>query len=648
MRLLGRLVGASTAVVLAIASTGCGSTPAPVTQTAVASPSPAAPSSGAPSSGVQPASLTPSEMSLELPREADPVTILGISGTHVLVQGDDRYRISHDSGRTWATAAFPCANADGCDQYSASIGRVADGVVINESSHARRLDAYSLVTNAGVGTSYPVPSSERVVDMTGGRVLLADAVSSATTVRSMLDDTVRDVAVPTGSAVQKLLADGSVLASTNGAGTSWQRIAPDGSTTTVATFERGTGEVLVSGDFASFRISYPKAPRYCVVNVRTAARSCRPGSARNEQQYALSDEGLLVTRYRNGSTQLLWLALANGALAEPKLVGTLKAWDFEEKYGVEGATPMVATWTDSATSLWRPAGDGMTRLALDWATRPVFPDSLALGSATVVGTVETHSTELTWTRSLDAKDIGAQKPLGAAGRIAASGSRIALAEGDTGRIRFFDAGRLVGTAGQPEATAGYTLSGSHLLARPACRSAVPAADDDCEQLATLYTATGEIVKTPRFTEDISGEFRVVRGGDGSISSRTLEVSSFAKPGPSFTVQLPDAGADGTYTDVRLWGDWIGATQHLADGTRHPVVVNFRTAQALVSPDNAELRDLGDSIAVSAQADPRMLVVWQFTTGATLQLTASSVTVAVDGTRVAYTRGSRLVVADFAG
>lgn len=647
MKLFGKLAGVGTTVVIASVSAGCLSAPAPPVATATAPASPTSPATSA--SRTQPGSITPTEASVTLPREADPVTILGISGTHVLVQGYDRYRISHDSGRTWAIAEFPCANADGCDPSSASIGRVADGVVINESSHAGRLDAYSLVTNAGVGTSYAVPPSERVVDKTGGRVLLADAVTSATTVRSLLDGTVRDVAVPTGSAVQKLLADGSVLASTSGTGTSWQRIAPDGATTTVATFERGTGEVLVSGDVALFRISYPAAPRYCVVDVLTAARSCQPGSDRDEQLYALSDKGLLVTRYRNGVTQLLWLALADGALAKPKLVGTLEAWNFEQAYGVEDATPMVATWTDSTTSLWRPEGTGVTRLALDWATRPVFPDSLALGSATVVGTVETHSTKLTWARPLDAKGIGTQKRLGAAGRIAASGSRIALAEGDTGRIRFFNAGRLVGTAGQPEATGGYTFSGAHLLARPACRSAVPAEDDDCEQRATLYTATGKIVKTPRFTEDISGEFQVVRGGDGSISSRTLEVSNFVRPGePSFTVQLPDAGAGGTYTDVRLWGDWIGATQHLADGTMHPVVVNFRTARVLVSVDNAQLRNLGDGIAVGAQADPKMLVVWRFTTGATLQLAASSTAVAVDGTRVAYTRSNSLVVADFAG
>jgi hypothetical protein len=115
-----------------------------------------------------------------------------------------------------------------------------------------------------------------------------------------------------------------------------------------------------------------------------------------------------------------------------------------------------------------------------------------------------------------------------------------------------------------------------------------------------------------------------------------------------TLDLPDPGADGYYTDVRLTGDWIGATQHRADGTMHPVVANCRTNAVQVGTDDARFLGLGDGIVVSALAHTTTLQVSELATGTTQTLAASSTIVAMDGTRVAYTTDSQVAIADFAG
>jgi hypothetical protein len=67
----------------------------------------------------------------------------------------------------------------------------------------------------------------------------------------------------------------------------------------------------------------------------------------------------------------------------------------------------------------------------------------------------------------------------------------------------------------------------------------------------------------------------------------------------------------------------------------------------VGTQAARLLELGDGIAVGALTHTTTLQVWEFTTGATQTLAGSSTVVAVDGTRLAYTTGGELAVADFA-
>jgi hypothetical protein len=345
---------------------------------------------------------------------------------------------------------------------------------------------------------------------------------------------------------------------------------------------------------------------------------------------------------------LFWLRYSDGTLRRPAEFASVTAWNFDRPYGVTGAAPVVATHTADATYLLRPRGAGAARVRLDWARRPTYPHELALGTSTILGAVDTPGHGLTWTRSLDDGRIGPQRRLGPDGQVAADGTLAALAEADTGRLRFYRSLEPVATARAPEGGAGYSMSGGHLLLRPGCRVLPPSEDDDCESSAALWDATGRSVATPRFTEDLWGDLRVARGGDGSIRSRVLTVSAIAATAGSttWTVELPEPGEDGYYTGVRLAGDWVGATAHRAGGGPRPVLADYRGSAVKVGTADAVLLGIGDGLAVS-RLPGGTLQVWDLATDTTWTVAASSDVVAVAGTRLAYLAGGDLVVADFA-
>jgi hypothetical protein len=213
----------------------------------------------------------------------------------------------------------------------------------------------------------------------------------------------------------------------------------------------------------------------------------------------------------------------------------------------------------------------------------------------------------------------------------------------------YTAGKLVKTFSGSEETSGLTFAGSYLLGRPSCRKAPLQTDDDCDAPARLYTRSGTSLAVPVGTEDAHGSLLVYRGGDHTVSSTTFVVRNFrdATVAP-ITITLPSPGAGGYYTDVRIRGDWIGATQHLANGTVYPVLANYRTSTVTVGTTSGRLLELGSGIVVSALAHSTTLQVWQPATGATATIKAASSVVAVDGTRVVYVQSGRLVVARFAG
>lgn len=641
------------AVALLLVASAAGCTVEPV-----ASPSASSPSSpvGTPAPPAAPPATTPTVVRAKLPTETMPVRVLAISGEHVLVQGElgvgqSTYRISHDAGRTWAETPFPCANPDGCSVVPPGgdrIGRAVGGVVVGFSHQVNRLNAFSLIDGAEVGTAYTLAAADSVYDLAGGRALLMDSVTGEFTVHSLLDGTDHVLAAPGGSAY-RLLDDGSVLTSDSGSGTTWIRIAPDGSTTPVLGTTRGTGDVLITGEVAWFLIGGGggKPPRICAVNIAAGVTSCQHGVTTWDRVYGVGSTGAVIQGYVRGTVTLSWLGYADGRVAKPVKLELAKVWDPGWPYSAENAAPLVSNRATAATTLVRPQGTGVTTLELDWATRPVLPSQLALGSDTLLGSGRTHSSRLSWTRSLSATQLGTQRRLGDDGDIAASGSRWTLFTGGT--IRLYAGGRPVGSFDAPMEGSSLTFAGKYLFARPWCRTKPLQTDEDCDPSEMLYSSTGKRLAIPAATEDAHGDLLVSRGGDGRVSSPTFIVTDFRDTGVApITVNLPDPGTDGYYADVRLVGDWIGATQHLADGSVHPVLANFRTSRILVGTENARFLALGDGIAVSVLARATTLQVWEFATGATQTLAASSTVVAVDGRRLAYTTGSEVAVADFGG
>ena len=615
--------------------------------------SPTSPVATSPSPSAPPAT-TPKVVRAKLPTESMPVRVLAISGEHILVQGDliegpARHLISHDSGRTWADAAFPCADVEGCDVVTPGndqVGRAVDGIVIGYTYSARQLQAYSLVDNTPVGSPLTMAQADSVYDLAGGFALLYNSLTNVYTVRSLLDGTEHVMPQPDGAS-HRLFDDGSVLTSTDGAGTTWVRVAVDGTTTPVYSSAAGTGNVFVNGDIVWLQFSGRKAARLCMVDVVSTAGSCHVGVTKLDVLRAVGSTGALVSAYLGGEVRQYWFALTDGKLARLKPLGALKEWYPGGTYSAEKAAPLLSTWTSSATSLVRPGSTGTTTLPLDWAVRPVLPDQLALGSDTLLGTFATHSNSLSWTRPISTTGLGAQRRLAGHGQIAASGTRWALFTAD--RIRLYSSGSLVRSFAAATQGSSLTFAGDSLFTRPACRKAPLGTDEDCDSPETLYTSTGKRISVPPATEDANRNLLISRGGDTTVSSTTLLITDFHDPNlPPITLNLPNPGTDGYYTDIRLTGNWIATTQHLADGTMHPVVANYRTNTIHVNTANARFLALGDDIVVSALAHTTTLQVWELTTGTTQTLAASSTIVAMDGARVAYTTDSQVAIADFAG
>lgn len=655
MRLSGKLGACCATLVMIVSTLGCTQGPlGSPTPTTSASPIPTASSTPSPSRTATP--TAPIVVQARLATESMPVRILAMSGEHVLVQGDliagpAIYRISHDSGRTWADASFPCADVDGCDVVppgSNRVGRTVGGVVTAYAQKAGRLDAYSLPDNAPVGSPYSLRFGEDVYDMAGGLALLLNSVTGAYSVHSLLDGTDRAVVLPQGSA-HRLFDDGSVLVSQTGAGKTWLRVAPDGSTATVFASARGTGDVFVNGNVVWLQFSGGRKPQeYCTADVVTGATSCRTGVTVFDHVYGIGSTGAVIAGFANKRVVRYWLPY-DGRLGAPRTLASMNAWDPGWPYSAEAATPVVAAWTRTASTLVRPAAAGVQVLPLAWAIRAVLPNSLGLGADAVVGSFASHSRSLSWARSLSATAIGNQRRLGGTGDVAASGALWALHR-LSGGLEVWKNGRVVNTLKGFDETSGLAFAGSALLGRPLCRQAPLDSDDDCEGSAVLAeTGTGRPISVPAWAEDAHDSLLVYRGGDHTVSSTTFVVIDYrdATVAP-ITLDLPDPDTGGYYTDVRIRGDWIGATQHLPDGTMHPVLADFRTARVQIGAENARLLGLGDGIAVSALAHTTTVQVWEFTTGATQTLAAASTVVAVDGTRLAYTSDGALVVADFAG
>jgi len=581
------------------------------------------------------------DLVVKLPTEPQPMIPLAVSGSHVLVQGNNRFMISHDAGKTWTTAAFPIAGEDSPDIETADsrVGRVANGVVAY-SSKLERLSAYSLVTNTVVGDPYLPSAGQSVIDKVGGLVLLQTWPTNEFSVHSLLDGTDRPVSVPEGSIVN-LLPDGSLL-TRSGAATDWYHQHVDGTTAKVLTISPGTGDFKLSGALLAFPQGTAEV---CLLKIDSATKSCRKAHGKHEGIAALSSAGLLTRVF--GKWTFYWYPLANGKLGSAKKVTVDPGiGGFYGQLSAENSPVYVASPTKPLSTLTVFQANGkLTSLRPTWAKRAINPETLALTPTAVLGGNDSESHTYPWVRSLASGKIGAARRLAGTYQVAASGARWATS-GE--KLRIFDQGRLMATT-VPSESNGLQFSGPYLLARPACREAPLVTDDDCNVPAVLRTAAGQLITVPAATEDIFGELMVARTGDTTVASRTLTVTNFRQPNqPTYDLQLPEVGAEGYFTDVRLWGDWVAATLWPGTGAlQYPVVVNYRTGETLTSPVNARLLALGDGVTVSVLPFTGNIQIWDFAHATIRTVPASAAAVGLNGARLAYLDSGKLVITNLA-
>jgi hypothetical protein len=590
------------------------------------------------------------DLSTPLPNEPVLLSPVAVSGSHILVQAGNTFRLSHDGGKTWSASAFPCPLAAGCPTNpvdASTVGRIASGVMIMHTDSLSRLEAYSLATNTAVGIPYTIPNGSDVADLVGAFALLHDYLANTYTIHSLADGSDRGVTLPSTSSYPSLLDDGSLLVTQ---GSSWYRLRADGSLTKVYA-TTASGERHTSGKWASYTTTKVSKPltTHCLINLDTATHSCRTSLGRYEHVVSMGSAGILTEI--KGNARFYWYPFQNGKVGAARVVKFAigKGGYYRQVSSEDGPVIVGNTTSPNSILMLLKSSGKVSYLKLSWAHVPVLPSSLALTKTSVLGWFDTDFNTFSWVRNASTS-LGAQKRLSAVGAVAASGSRWAVSSTEKDRVRFYDGGRLTKVATGISESSNLILSGPHLLARPLCREAPLVTDDDCSVPASLRRVDGTRLSVPATTEDIFGELMVVRTGDGTIFSRTVKVSNYVDPTQaSHTVQLPDPGTGGYLTDVRIWGDWIGATVRAAsDGLGYPVVVNYHTGTTLTGAVKARLLALGDGVAVSVLPHSTTLQVWNLAHNTTQIVAATSKVVALNGSRLAYGTGKKLVIKNLTG
>ena len=601
--------------------------------------------------GVVPAmAAAPKDLKLALPTEPVLTTPIAVSGRNLLAAAEEgNYRLSHDSGKHWtkANTPFTCVF---CLGEQSRIGPVSGGVVTFSDGEGH-LDAYSLVTNARVGTSYKVPDGREVLRLLGGLALLSSPDTGGATVRNLVTGSTREVAPPTGYRAEQLLSDGSVVLSrATGTTHGWIRISPTGGVTTVYTGSSTTTRLeRVSGNLLLFATRSYSATTYCLLTVSTPTSSCRTAPGTEVQAISVSSAGLLVKGARNA---LRWYPIVGGRILASKPVSdvVLRTGFYTPALSVENSYPVIAQRSATSSLLTRLTSGGKTvTVALDWARRPVDVASLALTPTSILGSYAGHSSySHAWWRSADRK-VGAQHQLSMYGVTAttASGSRWATSQ-FMGRLDLYDKARrttsIVGLNDENDTV--VRQSGPFLLAAPHCNPPI-GGDQSCDPLEVL-DQTGRRQVTTAEADDIFGTLAVRSAG-----GRTFTVRDFLDAtAPVVNIVMPDPG-DGSYANVMIWGDWISATKRPGEYWADSVVAhNYRTGRTLTAPGHGGLQALGDGFAVYEDYASSQIRVWNFETGKVTVLastgTAHTDPVATDGSRVAFVKDGSLVVKTVAG
>ena len=545
-------------------------------------------------------------------------SVLAASGDDVLVAHEATYRWSGDGGQTWAPIGFPggLTNLTDCGFWPASAG------VATTDCLGSGLAAYSVVTNAQVGSTWSDSGWEYVLDARGSRALV-DA-SSAYRVVDLAPTPATVTTLQPGEVGLKLTDDGVLVASTsficpvncNQGDGSWTLtvsvVTGSGSTTLkVITGPVADHPVSASGDYVYYDGGHYDADPYyrCYFHISDPTNGG-----------CVNAGGTLPT------------PAADTGADNPYRVGG-NAIPTLERHNSDG------TWTTVST--------------LDWAADhvdagPTQVRSLSLTPTTLLGWDHrqggaTTTDATAWTRSVGSS-IGSESTIGtgvSGASSVASAARWVIPTGGSSNLGAdcYDNGTKVrsDTGHRYEEYFPLQLSGPNLL----LRYLLPNADQSQSVVENVTDGSRVSVTDP---VGIFGSLVLMAADD----SGRYEVKDVSGASATISGQLNDPGNDWNNA-AGIWGDWVGFTTYETTGTDDDsaaaVVHNFRTG-AEKSLSGYTLNALGDGFAVvTMQSDPYTSSVWNFATGATTTLAGSPVLAVGDGIDVAAIDGDRVAYSD---
>lgn len=611
------------------------------------------------------------DLTAPLKRVPDAVSLVAVDGHALLARFNDAYRVSKDDGKTWAAAAFPCADTatdEDSGYCDGGVGRAAGGVVPLFGEDSVAVVWYSLTSNSQLAGSsrYSPGSSEgwsTCSSCSAGRyAVFSDdssdswrVVSSAGVVRTfdskprVLDD---------GSVVTRgteIVGDDSVEVFT--------RTDLAGKTTELArtTIDQRLGAWSVSGSTVAYAIS-SNSDNYklCVRAKAASASSCVSVVHEIDDLELLTDSAVIPSPW--GNPPQLFPITAAGILQAPVNV-KLPANSSMSVANAQGTgAPVYAVADEARSSLLKVNPNGsVTSLATVDATMVAPVTTLALTPTAVLGGYEvmgTGSRANMWTRSIGSA-LGAETSRGQAMTSGGSASAVASA----GRWAVMRSGTTVELFDRDGASSrkitGLTdgglirLSGPYLLAD----SAVGTGDDE-ETVSQVWSpASGW--KTQAAAMDIFGSLVLdLKRGDEVKTPDVVTVRDLTGQAASKSLSYKhtddEEGAYDYYGNFLLWGDWVAADHQVSPDDWNPStqveVRNWRTGA--VKSHAGSLVALGDGVAVISPArGSNDLVAWNFATGTETVLTKARDRfggAVLDGSRVAYTTGSQVVVKSLAG
>lgn len=401
------------------------------------------------------------------------------------------------------------------------------------------------------------------------------------------------------------------------------------------------GAVLTSSGKATGRVTLPRTSQhrvadsavYSLSGSRSGLTLCRqplPSGKASCRLVVKGDRrGVNGTLYQVGAWSLIKdpksaapLMVRNGQITTISVPTGTTSW---RKDGPGDPTSPLIRVVDAAglPRHLRVAADGSTA---DFLTVPrlfVDPFSLEMTQSELLGS-DFIGGELgpAWVRSLTAAGPGARRPVaGGEDVVGASGSRWAIRGA---KLTYaYDNGRK-GVALKKDVR---YLSGPYAFGSEG-----------------VQTVAGTTVRTSK-AEAIFGSLVAERVA--ALPNRpgfTVRIRDLAKAASKpMTVRLDTSTAQ--FTWVRMWGDWIGFTAY--SPSMRTVLTNVRTGKQLKHA--GELLRLGDGYSVLINSRNE-LVVWSFATGKDIALGAgtSSLYVAAEGNRVAYVKGTNLIVRTLPG